>query len=51
MKKNCFIYTVIFGTILIGSSIYIFNNYFSELFLEEGKKSLLARLKITGKKN
>jgi vacuolar-type H+-ATPase subunit E/Vma4 len=50
MKKNCFIYTVIFGTILIGSSIYIFNNYFSELFLEEGKKIVVSEIENNWKK-
>ncbi len=44
MKKNCFIYTVILGTILIASIIYLVENYFSEIFLEEGKKFAITEI-------
>lgn len=44
MKKNCFLYTVFFGTIIIGAAIYFFQNHFSDLFLEEGKKIILSEI-------
>jgi len=44
MKKNCFLYIVFFGTIIIGSAIYFFQNHFSELFFDEGKKIVVNQI-------
>lgn len=44
MKRNCFIYTVIIGTILIASAIYLIENNFSEMFLDEGKKIIISEI-------
>jgi len=44
MKKNCFIYVVFSGTILIASAIYLIENNFSELFLSEGKNFIITEL-------
>jgi hypothetical protein len=44
MKKNCFLYTVFLGTIIIGSAIYFFQNHFSEIFFEEGKKIVVNQI-------
>lgn len=44
MKKNCFLYIVFFGTIIIGSAIYFFQNHFYELFFEEGKKIVVSQI-------
>jgi hypothetical protein len=44
MKKNCFLYTVFLGTIVLGSAIYFFQNHFSELFFEEGKKIVVSQI-------
>jgi hypothetical protein len=40
MKKNCFINTVIFGTIIIAASIYVIQRNFDHWFLKSGKKLL-----------
>ena len=44
MKKNCFLYIVFFGTVILGSAIYFFQNHFSDLFFDEGKKVALNEI-------
>ncbi|MBT8378584.1 MAG: hypothetical protein KJN64_05095 [Ignavibacteria bacterium] len=51
MKKNCFLYVVFFGTIIIGSAIYLFENHFSDLFFEEGKKIIVGEIEKEWKKD
>jgi len=44
MKKGCFLQTVIIGTVLIASAVYIIENKFDEWFLKPGKELLLNEL-------
>ena len=44
MKKGCFLQTVIIGTVLIASAVYIIENKFDEWFLKPGKELLLNEI-------
>ena len=44
MKKGCFLQTVIIGTVLIASAVYIIENKFDDWFLKPGKELLLNEL-------
>ena len=44
MKKGCFLQTVIIGTVLIASAVYIIENKFDKWFLKPGKELLLNEI-------
>ena len=51
MKKNCFIYSVILGTVMLAALIYLIENQFSDLFLDEGKKFIIKEIESDWNKN
>ncbi len=45
MKKGCFITSIVIFTILVGASLYIFQNHFDDFVLNPGKKWIAGFVK------